>query len=94
MRECGVTYSTASAIRKHKINKHIRVKETVLRALWEKESTREANMESHIPPQTPEKSKNDTAQRREQEIGDELLPGGPRATERQAELYRLPKQEN
>ena len=55
---CGVTYSTASAVRKHKINKNIEVKETFLHALWGKEFTREANMESHILLQTPAKRKN------------------------------------
>ena len=65
-----------------------------LRALWGKEFTREANMESHIPLQTPAKSKNETAQRRDQEIGDKLLPGGSRAAEKQGESYRLPEQEN
>ena len=55
---CGVTYSTALAVRKHKINKHIEVKETFLHALWGKEFTREANMESHILLQTPAKRKN------------------------------------
>ena len=91
---CGVTYSTASAIWKHKINKHIKVKERFLCALWGKEFPREANMESHIPPQTPAKSKNDTAQRRDHEIGDDLLSGGSWAAEKQGELYRLPEQEN
>ena len=56
-----------------------------LRALWGKEFTREANMESHIPLQTPAKSKNETAQRRDQEIGDKLLPGGSRAAEKQGD---------
>ena len=73
---CGVTHSTTLAGRKHKINKHIEVKKMFLRALGGKEFRREAKMESHSPPQTPAKSKNETAQRRDHEIGDELLPGG------------------
>ena len=85
---CGITFSTASAVREHKINKHIAVKETFLRALWGKEVRREADMESHIHPQTPAKSKNETAQRRDQEIGDKFLLGGSRAAKKQGELYR------
>ena len=50
-------------------------------------------MESHGPLQTPANSKNETAQRRDQEIGDERLPGGSRAIEKQGESYRLPEQE-
>ena len=62
---CGVTYPTASAVRKHKIKRHIKVKETFLRALWGKELLREAKMEWHGPLQTPPNSKNETAQRRD-----------------------------
>ena len=51
-------------------------------------------MESHIPLQTQAHSKNETAQRRDQEIVVELLPGGSGSTEKQGESYRLPEQEN
>ena len=36
------------------------MRETFLRALWGKELTREPNMESHVPPQPPVKSKKET----------------------------------
>ena len=86
---CGVTYPTASAVRKHKIKRHIEVKETFLRALGGREPREEAKMESHGPLQTPAKSKNKSTQRRDQESGDKLgvrtgsepgtscIPGGP-----------------
>ena len=54
---CGATYSTESALRHHKVNKHIEVKETFLRALWGKDSTREAN----VPLQPTAESKNKMA---------------------------------
>ena len=54
---CGATYSTASALRHHKVNKHKEVKETFLRALWGEDSTREAN----VPLQPTAKSKNKIA---------------------------------
>ena len=91
---CGVFYPTESAVRKHKIKRHIEVNKTFLRTLWGKKLRREAKMESHGPLQTPANSKNETAQRRDQENGDERLPGGPREGEKQGELYRLPEQEN
>ena len=75
---CGATYFTTSALRNHKVNKHIEVKETFLRALLGKDFMREADMESHVPPQPPANSKNKIAQRQDQEIGDGPPLGVPR----------------
>ena len=89
---CGATYSTESALRHHKVNKHIEVKETFLCALCGKGFMKKANMESQIPLHTMAKTKNEIARRQDQDIRDGPPPGGSQAAERQGESYRLPEQ--
>merc|ERR1719336_953338 len=52
---CDATYFTASALRNHKVNKHMEVKETFLCTFCGKGFTKKANLESHITLHTGEK---------------------------------------
>lgn len=57
---CDATYFTASALRNHKVNKHMEVKETFLCTFCGKGFTKKANLESHITLHTGEKRYNCT----------------------------------
>ena len=57
---CDATYFTASALRNHKVNKHMKVKETFLCTFCGKGFTKKANLESHITLHTGEKRYNCT----------------------------------
>ena len=45
---CDTTYFTASALRNHKVNKHMEVNETFVCTFCGKGFTKKANLESHI----------------------------------------------
>jgi len=53
--QCDSTYFTASALRNHKVNKHMEVKETFLCTFCGKGFTKKANLDSHITLHTGEK---------------------------------------
>ena len=52
---CDTTYFTASALRNHKVNKHMEVNETFLCTFCGKGFTKKANLESHITTHTGER---------------------------------------
>eukprot|EP00092_Neocalanus_flemingeri_P040959 GFUD01044598.1.p1 GENE.GFUD01044598.1~~GFUD01044598.1.p1 ORF type:complete len:860 (+),score=160.26 GFUD01044598.1:257-2836(+) len=56
--QCDSTYFTASALRNHKVNKHMEVKETFLCTFCGKGFTKKANLDSHITLHTGEKRYN------------------------------------
>jgi len=58
--QCDSTYFTASALRNHKVNKHMEVKETFLCTFCGKGFTKKANLDSHITLHTGEKRYNCT----------------------------------